>query len=184
MWLLHYEGCIVCWPKLVCFPVIWSAGNLWSCWKENSSHIKSGDDGWAQIVVPTGIGFCDVNYYEGQFVVVSFEGLVFTINVSCDSISKPHIRKVLEQASLVHLTLSNRPGEIYCSLGSLNSLIFCYIGWLWALRFSSWYVLMEIDQKGLRRLKVLEIMLCFCVKLNPCASALDFPEYWAFILSL
>lgn len=66
--------------------------------RRNVAHFKSGDDGWSHIVIRTVIGFCDLIYYEGRFLVVSYDGLVFSIDTSSGSTAKPDIILVVKHA--------------------------------------------------------------------------------------
>ena len=44
------------------------------------------------------IGFYDLIYYEGRFLVVSYDGLVFSINASSGSTAKPDTTLVVKHA--------------------------------------------------------------------------------------
>ncbi|XP_068318115.1 F-box protein At2g26160-like [Pyrus communis] len=76
---------------------------LVDCHGTRMAHIKSGDNAWTHIDQTIRyfyglhqiIGFDDVLYYRGQFLAVSREGGVFSINVSNGSTHKPHVSIVL-----------------------------------------------------------------------------------------
>ncbi|CAL2266818.1 unnamed protein product [Prunus armeniaca] len=53
------------------------------------AHFKSGDDAWTSI--DQVIGFDDVIYNKGQFLGVSLGGSVFSMNVSRDQTTEPHV---------------------------------------------------------------------------------------------
>ncbi|CAL8164021.1 unnamed protein product [Prunus armeniaca] len=53
------------------------------------AHFKSGDDAWTSI--DQLIGFDDVIYNKGQFLGVSLGGSVFSMNVSRDQTTEPHV---------------------------------------------------------------------------------------------
>ncbi|XP_068319501.1 F-box protein SKIP23-like [Pyrus communis] len=77
------------------------------------AHFKSGDDGWSHIVIRTVIGFCDLIYYEGRFLVVSYDGLVFSIDTSSGSTAKPDIILVVKHAPQGGATLvESSSGEL------------------------------------------------------------------------
>ncbi|CAL2252801.1 unnamed protein product [Prunus armeniaca] len=60
------------------------------------AHFKSGDDAWTSI--DQVIGFDDVINYKGQFLGVSLGGSVFSMNVSRDQTTKPHVSLLVPMA--------------------------------------------------------------------------------------
>ncbi|CAN6553605.1 unnamed protein product [Malus baccata var. baccata] len=75
------------------FPNDYEAVVIYDGYGKRIAHIKSGDEAWT--CVDQVIGFDDVIYYKGQFLAVSLDGSVFSINVSSDQTAKPHVSVVV-----------------------------------------------------------------------------------------